>query len=144
MAGTSLGGTVDQSQPQGSGASSFGDEHFVGQTFTAGASGPLDRVDLMLDVFIKCVPNADATIEIRTVANGLPTTTVLASATVLALDVFRATRDFVPARFPSPPNVSAGTQYAIVASAPGAGTCQLGSDVMVARYSWGSQSGSPY
>jgi hypothetical protein len=113
------------------------------QTFTAGRSGALDRVELAL------VKTSDTVgpliVEIRNVdVGGAPgtDTDVLASAEVPAASVPTGgipALEFVPVRFESPAEVTAGIQYAIVAYTDG-------SDV----YDWGRAGadlyagGSPY
>jgi hypothetical protein len=84
------------------------------QTFTAGMSGPLDQVDLVVQRRFGTNP---LTVEIRGVGTfGLPTGSVLASTSVPASSLPDGLR-FVPFVFPSSSQASivAGTQYAIVA-----------------------------
>jgi hypothetical protein len=104
-------------------------EPFSGaQTFTAGLSGALDRVDLYLSAF-----SGDAsplTVEIRNVASGLPGPSVLASASVAPSSISEL-GGWVEVDFATPAAVQSGGQYAIVAYASG-------SD----RYRWSSASGS--
>jgi hypothetical protein len=95
------------------------------QTFTAGLSGALDRVDLALARSASTV--GPLTVEIRDVdAGGAPGTTVLASADVEAASVLTGARAFVEVPFASPATVAAGGEYAIVAYTGGTD-----------RYSWG-------
>ncbi len=100
------------------------------QTFTAGLSGWIDRVQ----VYLSGDSNTeDLTVEIRTVnSSGSPTATVLASTSVPAAAI-SSTAGWVEADFSSPAPVSSGTHYAIVAYAGG-------SDV----YGWYSGGGDPY
>src|SRR5438477_4342828 len=51
----------------------------VAQTFTAGITGTLDQVDMLLS---RQLNPGDLIVEIRSVANAVPTATVLATATV--------------------------------------------------------------
>jgi Ca2+-binding RTX toxin-like protein len=113
LAAPAFGGTLDQQQPvaetQHPFGNSFGDR---AQTFTAGLSGALDQVDLMLE----CPTSGTATVDITTVASGAPTETVLASEDVgLDDDAEDATFDAVA--FSAPATVTSGTQYAIAVSA---------------------------
>jgi hypothetical protein len=74
-------GTLDQSQTNASGGveALIGPSELMAQTFTAGITGQLDQVDLLLD---RTGSPGSLIVEIRTVSEGLPTSTVLASATV--------------------------------------------------------------
>ena len=85
---------------------------YWGQTVTAGISGFLTRVDLAAAGFSG---RTSAQIEIRTVSNGLPTTTVLATGT---LQVQAATNSRIfnwsSVLLTPQPYLTAGTQYAIV------------------------------
>jgi hypothetical protein len=89
----------------------------VGETFTAGRTGPLSRVDLPLSV---SVGGAGLTVSIETVALGFPTGTVLASALVADSSMSTYTSPpppnypFVQVVFSSPPHVIAGTTYVVV------------------------------
>jgi hypothetical protein len=112
-------GTLDQQQPnfgdappgiQGPGT---GFPLTRAQTFTAGLSGALDRVDLAL--LRSDDTDGPLTVEIRDVAGGAPGTTVLASAAVPPADVPTGGLAFVEVPFDSPAAVTAGSQYAIVA-----------------------------
>jgi VCBS repeat-containing protein len=91
----------------------------LAQTFTAGLSGPLVKVELhlsKLNVIDNPPPEAPLTVEIRTVSAGDPTTTVLATATIpwSAIPIPQEPA-WVPAEFAVPTTVVAGTRYAIVA-----------------------------
>jgi hypothetical protein len=137
-------GTLDQSQTATDGSAVvFGSRLeppttvLAAQTFTAGLSGGLDRVDVLLDR--GCTTGVDVTVQIRTVAAGSPTSTVLASATIAEASV-PSTDAFVSAAFGSPAPVTAGTSYAIVLSANGAACPDNG----YFSYSWAFQSGDPY
>jgi Thrombospondin type 3 repeat len=99
------------------------------QTFTAGLSGALDRVDLALAQ--PSTPSVGPlTVEIRNVdASGAPGPDVLASAVVPAASVPTGGRDalaFVAVPFASPAVVAAGGQYAIVAYTGGMDSYQWG------------------
>ncbi len=89
----------------------------IAQTFTAGLSGPLGKVELNLNrINLVEVPELPITVEIRTVSGLDPSTTVLATATIpaSAIPIAQAPA-WVPATFAAPAAVVAGTQYAIVA-----------------------------
>ena len=98
---------LDQSAPSdSSGSWSILSTTLRAQTFTAGLSGELARIDLGVGR-----TEGTLTIEIRETSNGIPTDTVLASSVLssalLAMD---------PVWFSAPANVTMGTQYAIVLS----------------------------
>jgi Ca2+-binding RTX toxin-like protein len=86
------------------------------QTFTAGISGGLDQVDLVLGKVD--TPPGPATVEIRDASAGQPGTGVLAAATI-PLSAIGTAPAFVPATFATPAPVTAGTQYTIVVYADG-------------------------
>jgi hypothetical protein len=112
--GAALAGTLDQEQTDGSGpgtvVTAFGPQSLA-QSFTAGASGRLDQVDLYLGW--DATPTAPLTVEIRDMSAGVPDM-VLASESIPASSVPGALA-FVPIIFGTPASVVAGTQYAIVA-----------------------------
>src|SRR5436190_13386268 len=113
-------GTLDQSQPLGPNTSgAFGGTVTVAQTFTAGVTGSLTQVNLMLQAVAAPGP---VTVEIRNVATGgvpnagpaigvgtLPATSIPPVTGVGAFISF-------PLSTPAP--VVAGTQYAIVVLNP--------------------------
>jgi hypothetical protein len=112
--GAALAGTLDQEQTDGSGPGTVASASFpqsLAQSFTAGASGGLDQVDLYLGWDV--TPTAPLTVEIRDMSAGVPDM-VLASESVPASSV-DGTLAFVPIIFGTPASVVAGTQYAIVA-----------------------------
>jgi hypothetical protein len=105
-------GTLDQQQT----VSNFGglqvdSTHSKAQTFTAGLTGQLDQVDLALSGMSVITP---LTVQIRDGSATGPGNTVLASASVPTSAV-TSSESFVPITFASPPSVTAGTQYSIVA-----------------------------
>jgi hypothetical protein len=116
-------GTVDQRQEVVTDLCHEGEP--FGQTFTAGRTGNLDQIDL---VFLKRPDRTSPfTVEVRTVGGGVPTATVLASATVPAASVGPADPSGWPggpSPIDNPPRwvsvpigpvaVAAGTQYAFV------------------------------
>jgi hypothetical protein len=122
-------GTLDQQQTNVAGGRThiFGpgdtglSARSLAQTFTAGISGALDQVDLYLDR--EASTEEPLTVEIRDVvgATGAPGTSVLASASVPAASVPTVATGFFAVGFASPPSVTAGTKYAIVAYVGGDG-----------------------
>ena len=126
-------GTLDQEQTTSNGDIGLVTNQSGAQTFTAGASGVLDRADL--DLLKVGTPPPNVTVEVRTTAEGGPTATVIASSTIpsSAIDFAHA---FVPVNFGSPAPVTAGSLYALVAYTPGSFGDTVG---------WRSQgAGDPY
>ncbi len=111
--GTALADTLDQQQPEGGSDVRIDSTESIAQTFTAGHTGGLDRVELLLG-FPDFAPDAGLSVEIRTVSGGSPGTTVLAAGNVAASAV-SSTDAWVPITFGTAVPVTAGTQYAIVA-----------------------------
>lgn len=116
-------GTLDQQQ-----TSEEDNAHFIyatveaAQIFTAGITGQLDHVDLLLntgpDLGGSGTPDSDLTVEIWTTAGGLPASPVPgATGTVLAANIPKGQPTWAQVAI-SAPSV-AGTQYAIVLSSPG-------------------------
>ncbi|MDX6616553.1 MAG: hypothetical protein QOD60_1644 [Solirubrobacterales bacterium] len=131
--GAAAAGTLDQNQYVYTDSeltiSSGGSE---GQTFTAGRTGQLDRVDLFLRKF--GAPSAPLTVELRDVSAGAPGGTVMSSGTIPASAVpdVADLRAFLPVSVNA--QVTAGAQYSIVAfsnTAPG-------------YYYWSAATGNPY
>lgn len=130
-------GTVDQQQTSTEGgATPVSPTEALAQTFTAGRSGRLDRVDLFLGD-----PGSDPatplTVELRTTAaaapNG-PAGDVLASTTVPGSAVpANTSAAFVGVTFATAPQVTAGQRYAIVAHTSG-----------MALYFWFRGGADPY
>jgi hypothetical protein len=116
--GAASAGTLDQQQT-GTDPHTFtvGANQAIAQTFTAGLSGKIDRVDLVIDK--ESAPAAPLSVEIRSVSGGSPTSTVLAATSVPASAV-STSPTFVSIGFASPATAVAGTQYAIVASSAAA------------------------
>ena len=104
-------GTLDQQQLVGSGDTYVDSTQSLAQTFTAGLTGNLDRVDLFLRVLNG--PTLPMTVEIRNATADSPGGTVLASQSVGPSSI-TGTLAFVPITFAAPAPVVAGTQYAIV------------------------------
>ena len=129
-AAPAFAGTLDQQQTniEGPEGEPFGTAFTKGQTFTAGLTGKLDQVDLALEnppgAIIVCTTEPPTiTAEVRAVSAGLPTNTVLATKTIPFADL-PPTMAFFSIGFDNPPDVLAGTQYAIaVYSSGGMGDC---------------------
>ena len=87
------------------------------QTFTAGRSGALDRVDLLLNR--EGSPDT-LTVEVHATTAGQPAGEVLGSGTLTdsALDLDPSTFEWASVALGQPATVEAGTQYAIVIYAP--------------------------
>jgi hypothetical protein len=141
-ASAAAAGTLDQQQTTVTTSGGiFGPQTFTprsdAQTFTAGLTGGLDRVDLFLkqNSIFGSSNSVGLTVEIRTVSGGVPGAVVLASATIApgAIPAPNSPQAFVPVTFSPPAPVVAGTQYAIVAYTGGAD-----------RYAWGAASPDPY
>lgn len=139
-------GTLDQQQTIYAGSFDLGlngPDRVAAQTFAAGLTGGLDRVDLPIGYEAGCEPSGPLIVQIRTVANGLPSGTVLASASLASSQVDNevgAATDFVSVAFASPAPVKAGTAYAIVLLAPEAGDC----GGPLAYYEWQLGADNPY
>jgi hypothetical protein len=110
--GTALADTLDQQQPNSDGGAAVFATESLAQTFTAGLTGPLDRVELFL-VADSSSPDAPMTVEIRDVSGGSPGTAVLAAGSVPQSAV-SSTDAWVPITFATAAPVTAGTQYSIV------------------------------
>ncbi len=135
--GQTFGGsdTLDQQQTEATSTETIGGPSSPSpiseaQTFTAGLSGRLDRVQLYLSG--NASDTGGLTVEITTASGGGPTPTVLESTTVAAAAIPPG-GGWVQADFGWGVPVSSGGQYAIVAYAGG-------SDV----YGWGFSSTNPY
>jgi hypothetical protein len=116
--GTALADTLDQQQPNGGSDTKVGSVESLAQTFTAGLTGGLDRVELLLGYpESDSAPDAALTVEIRNASGGSPGSTVLATGSVPASAV-SSTDAWIPVTFATAPPVTAGTQYAIVAYSP--------------------------
>jgi hypothetical protein len=111
--GMALADTLDQQQPNSEGDTQIQSTATEAQTFTAGLTGGLDRVELFLGAG-GFGPTLPLTVEIRDVSGGPPGTTVLASGSVDPSAV-TSTDAWIPITFATAVPVTAGTQYAIVA-----------------------------
>lgn len=120
-------GVLDQSQPA-VGAFGRGLVHSTGaaQTFMAGKTGNLDRVEIAVK---RSAANASVplTLELRAVSSGVPTDLILASTSVSAASIPAGSATFVSFPLAAPAGVTAGVEYAIVLAAPGCGsvTCYV-------------------
>jgi hypothetical protein len=112
--GAALADTLDQQQPNSEGAPVVFSGESLAQTFTAGLTGPLDRVELRLVAGDSSSPDSPLTIEIRDVSDGSPGTNVLATGSVPPSAV-SSTEAWIPITFATAAPVAAGTQYSIVA-----------------------------
>jgi hypothetical protein len=136
LPGVAVAGMLDQQQPNGAGVGYDVDStQSMAQTFTAGLSGALDRVDLKLDKSGSGV-TMPLVVEIRNVAGGLPGGTVLASGSLpaSAAPAFMSPA-FVPIGFAAPASVTAGTQYAIVT---------YNADTVPSFWGWPTDDTNPY
>ena len=102
---------LDQQQTNSSGSGNgFNAVSWLGQTFMPGVTGTLTKLELSLFCATCSGVNPDVAVEVRTTAGGLPTSTVLASATIPGFS--SGSSAFYTAAFPAPPALTAGTQYA--------------------------------
>jgi hypothetical protein len=113
LPGTALADTLDQQQPVGGNDARIQSDESLAQTFTAGLTGGLDRVELLLGA-PDSVPTDRLTVEIRNVAGGSPAATVLATGSVPPSAV-SSTDAWIPITFGTAVPLTAGTQYTIVA-----------------------------
>ena len=112
-AATASAGTLDQQQTANDNqAAAPYLSNSVAQSFTAGLTGGLDQVDLMLAR--SGTPTAYLTVEIRDLSGGVPGQAILAARSLPASAVANTTPQFIPVHFNAPAPVVAGTQYAIV------------------------------
>lgn len=133
-------GTLDQQQTTANNVPPVAAGVAQAQVFTAGLNGQLDQVDVLVsrNVTFEGGPGTDLTVEIWTVTAGVPDSPVPgASVTVLQADVPANTQTWVAVPI-SAPSV-AGTQYAIVLSAPAA-TLSCPDDCWI----WWAFDGDPY
>jgi hypothetical protein len=133
-------GTLDQQQTTANNIPPVAGGVKQAQVFTAGLTGQLDQVDVLVSRNdVDGGPGTDLTVEIWTVTAGVPDSPVPgASATVLQTDVPASTQTWVAVPI-SAPSV-AGTQYAIVLSAPAANLGGCPNDCWV----WWAFDGDPY
>ena len=113
-AASASAGTLDQQQTANDNAAAAPYQSTSdAQSFTAGLTGGLDQVDLMLAR--SGTPTAYLTVEIRDVSGGVPGQAILAARSIPPNAVTNTTPQFIPVQFNPPAPVVAGTQYAIVA-----------------------------
>jgi hypothetical protein len=132
-------GTLDQQQENQTAAPALfgaGSPQSLAQTFTAGITGGLDQVDLMLEK-LGTPPDPTIKVEIRSTSAGAPgpLSAVLGSGGVATSSLGNSLA-FMPVTISPPVPVTAGTQYAIVAYNAG---------VIGNAASWGEvPTGDPY
>jgi hypothetical protein len=142
--------TLDQSQTSGENSSlSFGENGFdenrpAAQTFTAGLSGGLDRIDAYLRLnqpltgSESCNGGSGVDAAVRTVAaDGSPSDTTLAGGSAGLIEL-STEFGWVSVEISPPAPVTAGTRYALVLSTDG--SCSE----FNFPYNWGSSGGDPY
>ncbi len=83
-----------------------------GQTFTAGLTGQLTRIDVNLFCSGCTGTTPDLTLSLRATSGNLPTGADIASATITGFN--SGAGGFYTATFASPPTITAGTVYALV------------------------------
>lgn len=140
----SAAGTLDQHEEGATFNSGFNaDSSAHAQTFTAGITGVLDHVEVLLSR-TACDPG-NLTVQIRTTTpGGDPTSTVLASATVPSSSVTTSfPPDWESVAFATPPPSVSGTRYAIVLTAPD-GSIPVDPGDPFCYYSWFATEGNPY
>mgnify|MGYP000400858209 CR=1 FL=1 len=87
-------------------------DFYRGQTFTPSISGELTKVTLSLAKV--GTPSDNLIVEIRSVSEGTPTSTVLSSVEIAASSIPDYPEQDVDIVFSTPANLTAGTKYAIV------------------------------
>ena len=116
--GTSVGDVlivrpeIEQQLNNGGSGNAITTTSWLGQTFVAGATGALTRLDLSLfcSGCAGVITNPPIVVEIRTTSAGLPTSTVLATTSIAGFN--SGASAFYTALFGSPATLTAGTQYA--------------------------------
>ena len=118
------GAAADQQQQTwgGYGGEVFSSSQWNAQTFTAGMSGPLTRVDVNLYCYFCGGAPPAITVSIRATSGGVPTGGDLATSSTTITNWSTGQKMFFTANFSAPTTVSAGTQYAIVIRASAAFT----------------------
>ena len=84
------------------------------QTFTAGKSGALSRVDVNLFCYFCGTAPPPITVSIRATSNGVPTGGELATGSTVISNWSVGAQAWFTVNFATPATVSAGTQYALV------------------------------
>ncbi len=114
LASSGGGQALDQQNTTvGSTGDGIGTTQWIGQSFNPGVTGQLTQVDA--DLFCSgCTGTVQPiTVEVRTTSGGLPTTSVLATASIAAFSSGAAS--FRSAIFSTPATLTAGTTYAVIA-----------------------------
>jgi len=106
------------------------------QTFTDNITGNLDQVDLELGQGINCSADAPLQVAIETTSNGVPSNTVIATASLQPTSV-PSTPDWTSVQFSPAAPVTAGVQYAIVLSSQASACANTGPP-----YEWRSNHGA--
>ena len=102
---------INQQQLNNGGVGSvFNKTTWIGQTFVPSVSGTLTKLDLNLLCSNCSGSNPDLQVEVRTVSGGLPTSLVLATASIPGFSNGGAA--FYSAAFANPATLIAGAQYA--------------------------------
>lgn len=117
-----------------SGPASSSGQTLLAQTFTAGLSGPLDRIELYL-TGVRGQTLAFVCASLKDTSNGAPGTTLLARACVDSSEV--PAGGWVRFAFSPAPHVNAGQQYAIVVAAAGQDVYVWGGSFSPIAYSGG-------
>jgi hypothetical protein len=143
-------GTLDQSQTASDGSEGFcgsggpnPEGQIIAQTFTAGITGQLDQIDLLLakEALFGASPG-DVTVQIRAASDGVPSATILASELIAEENVPLFSFAWISVPINPAPSVSVGGQYAIVLLAPNAvcgSECYLTSDATADPYAGGRE-----
>jgi len=135
---------IDQQQLNSSGGGSlFNGVTWVGQTFVAGVSGVLTRLDVSLFCFVCAGTNPAIIVEVRTTSGALPTATVLATTTLPGFS--SASSAAYSAVFTAPATLTAGTTYAFSihsVNARATGTSAASFSTTAAAYPNGTRVGS--
>jgi hypothetical protein len=133
---------IDQQNTAGTttGTGIISNANWAAQTFTAGVTGQLVKVDFPLfcsssPAGTPCTLNPNLNVSIRATSGGLPTGANLASASI-AGNISGATATFT-ATFASPLAITAGTQYALIVNTGSTGAATTG-------YFWIRSSPSTY
>jgi uncharacterized repeat protein (TIGR01451 family) len=92
----------------------FSNTQWNAQTFTAGKSGPLSRVDVNLFCYFCGSLPPSITVSIRATSGGVPTGGDLATASTVITNWSVGAQAWFTANFATPATVSSGTQYALV------------------------------
>lgn len=135
-------GNVDQQNLTNSGYGDiFNNSQWIAQTFKAGSSGSLTRVDVDLGCAFCSGTPPSMIVSIRATSGGLPSGGDLASATIPTINS-GGVAAFYTATFATPATVSSGTTYAIILRAATAFTS--GKTIMIDSALNGSQGNDSY